>query len=168
MSYSFTTTSSFTITNARYVASKIAADLRLCHNYYGYPGADIIPSYAEEFAQLLNKGYVYQYEFGFKQDGQRVLCWRYTVDEYGNVTDNPPGSLTSSVDVSAARYYNYLWHSSKWNALPQSEREAFERLLPIQRTGCEAPSDGLGYWTSDKTYASGGRGVTRQTFRPIV
>jgi hypothetical protein len=167
MSFTYTTTSTFTITHARYIASKVAADLHLCHRYHGRPSAGIIADYAEEFALFLAKGYVRQYEFGFKSDEKRILCWRYTIDEYGGVTDNSPGSVVSTVDVSGTVYYNYLWHSSSWGTLSEAQQKAFESILPIHRTAGIAPTDGSGYWVSDKTYNSGGCSVSRQTFRPL-
>ncbi len=60
MSYSHTktSTSSFTITHARYLSSKVAADMHLCALYYGKPSEDKIRDYAEEVAQYLNEGYL--------------------------------------------------------------------------------------------------------------
>ena len=40
MSYSYTTTETFTRTHARYIASKIAADLRKLQLYYDRPKAE--------------------------------------------------------------------------------------------------------------------------------
>lgn len=37
MSTTFTRSQSFTITHARHLSSKVAADMHLCNAYYGYP-----------------------------------------------------------------------------------------------------------------------------------
>lgn len=79
MTGSFTRSSSFTITHARYLASKVAADMHLCAHYYGNPCEAWIRSYAEELAQYLNAGYLEEYEFGYKKNGVRVVTWRYKV-----------------------------------------------------------------------------------------
>jgi Bacterial HORMA domain family 1 len=169
MSNTFTRSSTFTIAEARKLAAKVEADLYLCSRYYGAPAVDQIPKYAEELAQLLNGGYVEQYEFGFKKDGNRVVSWRYRVAADGSLqSDDRAGRVFSSADVSGATYFNYLWHSAAWSALSGAERSKIETGLPIQRTGGDPPGDGNGYWTSgDKTYSASGVGLGRSTFRPF-
>jgi hypothetical protein len=168
MSNTFTKSSTFTIAEARKLASKVEADLYLCSRYYGAPAADHIPKYAEELAQLLNGGYVEQYEFGFKKDGNRIVSWRYRVAADGSLQmDDRAGRVFSAADVSGAAYYNYLWHSSAWSSLTTAERERIETSLPLQRTGGDPPGDGNGYWAAgDKTYSASGVGLGRSTFRP--
>ncbi len=85
MTSSFTTSETFNIINARKLGAKVAADLYLCAQYYGEPTEDQIRKYAEELAQYLNEGYLAEYEFGFKRDGNRVVSWRYKVDEAGTL-----------------------------------------------------------------------------------
>lgn len=167
MSTSFTTSSSFTITDARNLASKIAADMHLCALYYGKPGEVAIRAYSEELAILLRDGYVEAYEFGYKKDNERVVCWRYTVHADGSVSaDESPGKVVSWADVSGAVFYNFLSYSQKWFDLGVSERDRIKRSLPIQRSHGELPSDGAGYWICDRQYSSSGVGFSRQTFRP--
>jgi hypothetical protein len=40
MSQTYTTSTTFTITNARYLSSKVAADMHLCAQYYGRPSGN--------------------------------------------------------------------------------------------------------------------------------
>lgn len=168
MTQTSTRTTTFTITDARKLASKVEADLYLCSQYYGEPSAAQIHKYAEELAQLLKDGYVRQYEFGFKKDDQRIVCFRYTVATNGILqSDDRPGRLFSAADVAGATYYNFLTHSSAWHHLASTERERIERSLPVTRTPGTLPSDGNGYWVSgDKTYSSSSVGLGRSTFRP--
>ena len=169
MSTTFTTSSTFTITNARYLSSKVAADMHLCAIYYGQPGEVAIRTYSEELANLLREGYVAAYEFGYKRNGQRIVCWHYTVHADGSVSaDDSPGKVVSFVDVSGAVFYNFLSYSRKWFDLNESERDRIKRSLPIQRSTGELPSDGAGYWVSDRSYSSNGIGFSRQTFRPYA
>ena len=168
MSYSYTRSAAFTITHARHLSSKVAADMYLSAAYYDMPAESVIASYAEELAVLLRDGYVSQYEFGFKKNEQRILCWRYVVQADGTLsTDDKAGKLLSSANVSGATFYNYLWRSNAWWKLSQAERDRITKDLPIQRTGCDPPSDGAGYWLqNDRHYSSGGNGLDRATFRP--
>ena len=169
MTYSHTraATTSFTISHARVLASRVATDLHLCSRFYTGPTEETIRRYLEELAILLKDGYVSRYEFGFQRDDKRVVCWRYEVDENGFLTTNdPPGSLVSWVDVAGASFYNYLWHTPKWWALTGTERDTIEESLPVNRGTGDPPGDGSGYWVSDKNYHTGGVSLGRSTFRP--
>ena len=69
MSMTSTRTSTFTIANARYVTSKIKADLKLLQRAYGSPTDADIEAYGEEAAQLLNGGYLGTVTYGFRRNG---------------------------------------------------------------------------------------------------
>jgi hypothetical protein len=168
MSFSYTRTASFTIVHARYLASKAAADMHLCAHYYGKPSEELIRQYAEELAQYLNAGYVEEYEFGFKKNNQRIVTWRYKVDVNGALTtDDRPGKVVPFVDIAGAAFFNFLSPNAQFFRLTNAQQASFEAELPFRRLVGEAPSDGRGYWTSDRNYFSGGQGLSRQTFQPL-
>lgn len=167
-SYSLTTSATFTIINARKLSSKVAADMHLCAQYYGHPSETRIREFAEELAQHLNEGYVSEYEFGYLKNDKRVVTWRYKVDENGVLTtDDRPGKVVPYVDIAGASFFNFLTRNSRFFQLTASQRESFEAGLPFRRVTGEPPSDGSGYWVSDRNYFSGGCGLNRQTFQPI-
>jgi Bacterial HORMA domain family 1 len=167
MSYSFTTSDTFSIIHARKLAAKVATDMHICAQYYGRPTEQEIRNYAEELAQYLNEGYIEQYEFGYKKDNKRIVSWRYKVDENGVLTaDERPGNVVPYVDTSGAIFFNYLTQNSRFLQLSAAQQARFTDSLPVQRTSGDPPSDGLGYWISDRNYYSGGRGLNRQTFQP--
>jgi hypothetical protein len=168
-SFSVTRSESFTIINARKLASKVATDMHLCAQYYGMPTETRIREYAEELAQYLNAGYLQEYEFGYKKDGKRIVCWRYKVDANGQLTtDDRPGKVVPYVDVRGAAFFNFLTPSSNFYRLSTEQQARFEAGLPLQRPGGQPPTDGAGYWTSDRNYYSGGCGLNRLTFQPIA
>jgi hypothetical protein len=168
MTFSYTKTATFTIVQARYLASKAAADMYLCAQYYGKPSEERIREYAEELAQYLNAGYLKEYEFGFKKDGKRVVCWRYKVDSNGALTtDDRPGKVVPYVDIAGAIFFNFLTQNSRFFELSSDDQARFEAGLPLQRTRGEPPSDGSGYWISDRNYYSAACGLNRQTFQPL-
>jgi len=168
MSFSYTKTATFTIVHARYLASKVAADMHLCAQYYGKPSEEMIRNYAEELAQYLNEGYLEEYEFGYQKDGKRVVSWRYRVDSNGNLTaDDRPGKVVPYVDIAGATFFNFLTENSRYCKLSTSEQQRFESQLPVKRTAGKAPSDGAGYWKSDRNYYASGLGINRQTFQPF-
>lgn len=140
--------------------------MHLCAQYYGKPTEQRIREYAEELAQYLNEGYLAEYEFGYQKDGIRIVSWRYKVDATGTITtDDRAGKVIAHVDVTGATFYSFLTSNRTFDALSPGEQAQFEASLPIQRTVGDPPSDGRGYWTSDRNYFSGGQGLSRQTFR---
>jgi Bacterial HORMA domain family 1 len=166
MTYSYTRSSSFTIAHARQLSSKVAADMHLCALYYGEPSEQRIRDYAEELAQMLNGGFVEEYEFGFKRNEKRVVCWQYVVQDGRFLADGRPGKVFSYADATGAPYYNFMTYSDAWWNLSDRERYDFRAMLPIQRTSGNLPSDGDGYWVSEHGYSAGDVGLTRRTYRP--
>ncbi len=168
MTTSYTTTSTFTIVHARNLASKVAADMHLCAGFYGKPSESLIREFAEELAQYLNAGYIQEYEFGFMRNGVRVVSWRYQVDSSGRLTnDDRPGKVLPHVDIAGSVFFNYLTRNAAFFRLSSVEQTRFQSALPVQRTEGRPPSDGAGYWTSDRNYFSGGCALGRQTFQPM-
>ncbi|TDC49981.1 hypothetical protein E1212_16270 [Jiangella ureilytica] len=163
-------TQTFSRTEARYLASKVVADLHQCARLYGKPSASSITDYETELVERLVNGYVSEYEFGFKKNDKRVVAWQYAVkdgDLVGGSVDDRPGRVYARADISGASYYNYMAYTQKWNALSAEEKTAFLATLPFTRAAGQLPGDGSGYWITDKTYTRGGVAVTRKTFRPL-
>ena len=168
-SFSATRSESFTIINARKLASKVATDMHLCAQYYGNPTETEIREYAEELAQYLNAGYLQEYEFGYKKDGKRIVTWRYKVDANGQLTtDDRPGKIVPYVDINGAVFYNFLTQNTEFFRLSADGQARFKAGMPLQRVYGQAPADGAGYWTSDRNYYSGGCGLNRLTFQPLA
>ena len=67
-----------------------------------------------------------------------------------------------------ASFFNYLTQHSRFFNLSSQEQADFKAPLPVQRTSGDPPSDGSGYWTSDRNYFSGGCALNRQTFQPYL
>lgn len=162
-----TASESFTLTHAKYLASKVTADMLRCMQNYERPALADINNYGTELALLLRDGYVAEYEFGFTKDNQRLLSWHYLVDSSGiSSTDDRPGCIVSDVVVAGAAWFNQLNFSAAWVALPQGERDRIRAALPIQRVTEDGPKDGLGYWANDLFYSASGVSLGRRTFRP--
>lgn len=166
----FTTTSSFTITHARYVTSKIAADLRQLKLLYGGPSDSDIVDYAEEAALLLRDGYLERVDFGFKrrtQSGEEwVLLLRYVV-RAGALSDDHAGRVPAGVSTGAAYFNSYLTYTSKFYALTSSEREKVKQALPVKRTPAGEAGFATGTWGNNRGYSSNHQGVERSVFRAL-
>jgi hypothetical protein len=167
MSYSYTTTESFTRTHARKLAAKVAADMHQCLRFYGHPTETQIENYQQELVVLLHGGYIKSYEFGYKtKDERRVVSWHYTVSPSGDLEGGRSGGLYPSADISDAVSFNFLTYSSEWFALSQAEKDKVKAQYLVRRTDGSPPRDGNGYWDSSRHYASGGVAVIRKEFRP--
>ncbi|MDP9475221.1 MAG: hypothetical protein M3R38_05925 [Actinomycetota bacterium] len=167
MSYSYTSSDTFTITHARHIASRMASDFRLMRLYYGKPSEEMIENYLEEVAQLFAKGYLDTFEVGFRRGQKRVFSLFYKARADGALSDDRAGGVPAGADVGGANQFSYLTYSTSWHSLTQNQRDAFRAKLPIHRTGSPEPEDGDGYWvSSDRSYAAGGTGVRRRRFVP--
>ena len=169
MSHSFTITQSttFTITHARHMAAKVAADLKRMQRFYGSPDDQGIDEFEDEIIKLLKAGYLGTVTYGFRRNSQWIEpTIRYTAqDLYGaSAVDDDPGCVYPGADISGASFCSYLTYNAAWYGLTHVARENFERTLPFKRT--EAPEPGLnGYLVSDKTYSAGGRALSRVSVR---
>ncbi|HJD84768.1 hypothetical protein [Kitasatospora aureofaciens] len=166
MTGSYTRSSSFTITDARYVGGKIGADLRILHNYFGKPSLDSIENYVEEVALLLRDGYLNTVDYGFRDSATNSwkLRLRYTATLGGQLTDARAGNLPDSADLTGYSFYSFLTYSSSFWALTSSEQAKVKDGLPFSRTTGEAPSTLAGTSTAGHGYARNGAGVARDVY----
>ena len=168
MAYSITETRSFTISHARYITSKIAADLDLMRAYYGWPSADLITQYAEEAAILLSGRYLHSVEYGFKRDGKVIFALKYVAKSDGTLqADDRPGRVPYGLDLSSATRYSYLIRSNSFSQLTSEQQAKVDSTLPFSRSDAPNPETGHGFWEQSRSYSSNGEGVVRNVFRVL-
>lgn len=166
MSSTSTHATTFTIANARVVASKIKADLKLLQGAYGSPSDEWIEKFGEEAAQLLKQGYLSTVSYGYRRDGVWVVALKYIARTDGTLTaDDRAGCVPRGVDVEGASFFSFMEYSSTWATLSTEQQRTVAAGLPVQRPNGTEPELGQGHWTDDRTYSSGGRGVARKAFR---
>jgi hypothetical protein len=167
MSLTSTYQETFTITDAKKIASKVATDLKRMQRYYGSPTDQHIADLEEELAGLLKGGYLNSITYGYQRDGKWIVpTLKYTAHELSVSTENndDPGRVPVGADINGASFYSYLISSTKWSSLTEFEKERFEKDIPIKRTGAAAPGVN-GSFNNDKTYSSGGRSLDRSTLK---
>jgi hypothetical protein len=169
MSYSFTSTETktFTLTHAKHLAAKVAADLKRLQRLYGHITDERIAEFEGEVTELLRQGYLGTVTYGFQRDDKWIEpTLRYSASELANSgTDDDPGRVPPGKDISGAHFHSYLTYSAAWDALTADQRVAVKGQLPLQRVGGSEPAVNKGYFAEDKTYASGGRSLGRATVR---
>jgi len=161
-----TRTGTFTITQARQIASKMGADLRNLNIRTGHPPLADIPDYVEETAQYLKAGYLDSVAFGFwDQSADRwILRLRYQSLAGGYLSDGAPGGLPN-VDVSGYPFYSYLRTNTAFGLLSTSEQAAFTAPLAIKRTPGTEPTAYGGITSNTASYARNGFGLGRDIYR---
>lgn len=170
MSNSFTSSDSvtFTLTHAKYLASKVKTDLKRMQRFYeGIPNDERIDKFEQELTILLNGGFVSRVMYGFKRNDQWIEpTLRYEAKDLLNFinTDDDPGRVLPGADVNGASFYSYLVFSDAWSKLSDTDRKATEEKLPFIRGGANEPSVN-GYFVQDKTYSAGGRSLNRSTVK---
>jgi Bacterial HORMA domain family 1 len=163
-SYSFADT--FTRANARRLAGRVATDLHQSRILYGQPAAGRVEDYLTELEEMLAGGYLATYKFGFKKDERVLWALRYTVGPDGSLIGNA-GGVQRGVDITGGDWFTSLTPSSAWSELSSGARAALADKIPVVRVTGDSPSDSHGYWQADRTYADGGVGLVRETFRSL-
>jgi len=167
MTQSNTNSQSFTRTNAKYLASKIATNLKRIQRFYGAPSDAEIAEYELEAIEYLNSGYADKITYGYKRgDNWIEPTLIYDVQDlasYASVDDDP-GNIRPNMDVSQASFTSFLHLSKAWLQLSPEEKEKFRKTLPFRRgTGNEPGIEG--YLERDHTYSSGGKSLNRSSVK---
>ncbi len=168
MSTTYTTTDTFTRTNAIYLASKVAADLKQMQLYYGNPSDVEIYQYIEELVILLLGGYLDSITYGYQKGADWITALNYSAN-FSSIysTDDRSGGVIPGKDITGAVWGSYLRKNSKYNSLSSDEKERVEQSLPFTRTGSAEPSFRLGSFVENsKNYYSGGASLDRRVFIP--
>ncbi|PAW93906.1 hypothetical protein CKK33_10540 [Mucilaginibacter sp. MD40] len=166
-SYTNTGTSTFTVTHAKYLASKVAADLKRIQRFYNSPSDTEIADYESELIEFLKKGYLQEVTYGFKINGTWTEpTLKYTAqdlaDAYAN--DDDPGRISPNANVNGAYFSSYMTYTWAYHFLSEADKNSFHNSLPFVRTG--APQPGFnGYLSSDKSYSSGGKSLNRSSLK---
>jgi hypothetical protein len=166
-SYTTSASSTFTVTHARHMAAKIAADLKRMQRFYGAPSDTDIATYEAEVVELLKAGYLGTVTYGYKRNDNWIEpTLRYSAKDLAGTgaNDDDPGKVRPGADVSGASFYNYLTYSAAWWSLTSEQQEAFKKTLPFQRSGAAEPGIS-GYLISDHTYSAGGKALDRFSIR---
>lgn len=171
MSYSTTQTDSttFTISHAKHIASKVATDLKRLQRFYGFPDEKKRLEFELEITVLLKAGYLSTVTYGFMRGGSWIEpTIKYTAQDLAAdlYSDDDPGKIRPGADISGAVFYSYLTYNSKWRDLIRSEKEQFEKHLPFVRSGATEPEIN-GYLSTDLNYTAGGRALSRSQVKSI-
>jgi len=167
MTYSYTTTSTFTRSHAIYLTSKVAADLKQMQFFYGKPSDMDIEKFIEELVILLINRCLKMVEYGFKRGNNWVVVARYVARFDGfSITDERSGRIPAGADVSMASWHSYLeCNDYYWRTLSEAQRQQISSTLPFQRTSGTEPDISSGGWTTDRTYAKNGVSLSRGVYR---
>lgn len=168
-SYTVTETTTFTVTHAKHMAAKVAADLKRMQRMYGKPEDVDIAKYEAEVVELLKAGYLGTVSYGYRRNGAFIEpTLRYTARELAGIAanDDDPGKVRPGANIDGATFYSFLTYSSAWNALTTAQQSNFSHTLPFQRGTADEPGIN-GYLVDDRTYSAGGRALGRSSVRSL-
>ena len=162
MTYSHTTTQTWSRTHARYVAGKVAADLRQIQQEYGKPTDEHLNDLLEELVVYLADDYLDYVEYGFRCGDSWVIAHKYTAAQLGSLsTDDRSGRIRRGADIRGAYWWSYLVRNDRWSNLTQADRDRYEAAIRLKRTPGSGASAGPNGWTRERAYSSAGGGVYR-------
>ena len=156
-----TRTRTQTLTHARHIAAKVAADLKRVQRIYGVgrPSDVEIDEYQEELIMLLDKNYLGTVIYGFQRRDKWIAALKYRATN-GHLSNSDPGGVIYNGDVSESFFTSFLTYSEKWHSLRSEKQMEFRESLPFRRTPGNEP--GIeGRWVEGRSYSSGSLGVSR-------
>jgi hypothetical protein len=142
-SFTFTDTASFTVTHARHMAAKVAADLKRMQRLYGAPSDLSIADFEAELIELMKASYLGTVTFGFRRDGAWIVpTLRYTAqdlsgaaandDDPGRIRPAPTSRARASIPTLPTARAGIVSHST---SKPRSS-------VPCPSSAAERPSPG--------------------------
>ena len=169
MSYgTYTETESrvFTITHARYLATKVATDLKRMQRFYGKPSDRGIDQYEREVIVLLKGDYMDRIEYGFRtKDRKWRVAIKYEARSGGVlIADDDPGRIQPNIDIRGCYFTSFLVTNYNWHYLSPKEQKKIYKEAGVNFTR-KAGEEPKGPWRYDKTYSAGGRGVIRSSIK---
>lgn len=162
----YTQSNTFTVTHAKQISSKIAADLQRFQRFYGEPTNERIKNYELELIQLLQHDVLKDVTYGFKRnDMWTEATVKYTASSGSLGANDDPGKIRPNLDIEGASFSSFLTYNSKWDGMSAEEKLAIRSECPFQREGNDMPQLEKGLWSSDHTYSAGGRGMGRSSVK---
>ncbi|MCA8318604.1 HORMA-1 domain-containing protein [Burkholderia cepacia] len=168
MSSSHSITETFTLTHSKYLASKVATDLKRFQRLYGYPSDARIAEFEQEFIELVRYDFLETVTYGYKRNGAwTAAAVRYRVVNGVVSVDDDPGKIKANLDVKDANFTSYLTKTQKWWNLTQAERDLIEAGITLKRIVGDEPGLEKGYWSDDLNYGAAGKGLSRSSVKGV-
>jgi hypothetical protein len=152
-----------------YVTRKVQADFLAILDTYGYRyfpegyARDIIL----DVRTFLDEEVIDTVKFVWTDRGTNQVMeeLRYTVITNGiGLADDRPGGITYNPALATANFTVYVTYSGRWWRMSEEDRQAVRGGLRLNWTPGGVLSYSNGSWRSDRTYSSGGYGLSRQRF----
>lgn len=162
MTQTYTTTETWSRTHARYIAGKVAADLRQMQQEYGKPTEEHLNDLLEELVSYLADDYLDYVEYGFRRGDTWVVAHKYTAAQLGSsAADDRSGRIRRGADITDAYWSSMLVTNWRFANLSLTERDRYEAEIKIKRSACSGATPSSGTWAAERSYSSGGGSVSR-------
>jgi hypothetical protein len=163
--YSATESQTFTIADAKYLASRIEAGLTYLRLYCGQLSEQKVKELTLEAAILLKAGILEKVIYGYKKDGDVKYALVYKVNNLGQIEaeNEDSTSINPPTGMEGSSWFSFLTRRSN-PKLTQSDLERIQQILPIQRSNGEEPSMINGSYGQHNSYSRNGYGMTRSVY----
>jgi hypothetical protein len=163
VTYTQSESQTFTVTNAKYIASKVQTDLLRLHRFYydshKEPTLKDIQEYHDELVLLQTYNYLDEIEYGFVVNDRWVKALKYTARQGGVITaDDDPGRIKFNVISGSARFTSMLRYNANWRNATAYQKDTFRAENPVKRVSGQGYS---GDWVQQSSYSSAGRGLLK-------
>jgi hypothetical protein len=155
--------------DVRHVMWRIDSDLRILRVQHNMTTQEREEGIMNDLVAFVYRSYIEQIEFRFVRPASNTAPYRvrYAVTRsWAGEDDDDSGGLRYC-DLRGTSFMVVVSYSEAWTTLPPNEKAAFLQGLRLPWGPAADVADGPGYWTSDRTYGSGGLGVVRSVFRPF-
>lgn len=160
-----TETDTFTIADARFLASRIKIVLSQYRLWGGAISEQYIENLTLEAAILLKAGILGKIIYGFERNDKVIHAVTFTVNSLGQLTsaNDEPSSLGTKPDLIGTTFFSFL--TKRHNAaLNQADLVAINELLPIHRKDGTEPNMTNGSTSIGDSYYRNGYGMTRSVY----
>ncbi|SRR6266404_925579 len=166
-SYSATRTQTSTYSKIIYVTRKVQADFLAILDTYGYFSEDVARGAVNDIRVFLDEEVIDQISFAWRvPGGTRVLDeLKYiVVSGIAVKVDDDSGGIGYQVELASADFEVRVHFSQRWRDIGRDGRDNIRERLKCLWGVADSLDYGGGRWVSDRTYSSGGYGLTRERF----
>ena len=161
-----TRTEAFTVSDTRYITSKITSDLTRFQMAYKQPDDDLIKRLGMEAEILICNSVLDTVTYGLQRENSLITALSYTMRIDGSLeNDDRSGGIWLGADVRGSHFYSLLEYNQNWEELHHTKQKEIEDSLPVRRIASTGLLSMDGLWAADRNYSLNGSGVSRRTFR---
>lgn len=162
-----TRTETSTYSKIIYVTRKVQADFLAILDTYGYFSEEVARGAVSDIRLFLDEQVIDQISFTWRIPGSTEVLdeLKYVVVSGVAVkVDDRSGGIGYQAELASADFEVRIHYNQRWSDIGRDGREDIREALECQWGVADDLDYASGRWVSDRTYSSGGYGLTRERF----